>query len=286
MNPIRRAIAVVVAVFATLALVPTTTADAAGAAAPQHQAAAPQHKKAQHRKAPKPSYVALGDSYSAGSGALPPTDACLRSAAAFPILLAKLGRLDLTHAACGGATIPDVMGTQLGALNKSTDYVTVQAGGNDIGFVPVFTVCAGLDDAACMGALAQAHAYLNLNTTEGFRAHAGALYKAIRAKAPKAKLIVVGYPRLFNGTNCSTQVYYSPAEQTAMNATIDLLNKRLRQAAKSVGAKFADPTKAFKGHAWCDKKSWITPAEAQIAFHPTALGQALGLLPTVARKFL
>ena len=282
MKPMRRAIAVVVAVFATIALVPTTTATASGAASPQH-AATPQHNAApRHQKASKPSYVALGDSYSAGSGALPPTDACLRSAAAFPVLLAKLGRLELTHAACGGATMAQVASTQLAALSKSTDFVTVQAGGNDIGFVPVFAACATLADEDCWAPLAAANAYLD--TT--FVKDASALYKAIKKKAPKAKLIVVGYPRLFNGTNCSTNVYYSPTEQARMNATIDLLNTRLAQAAKKVRAAFANPTKAFKRHAWCDKASWITPPEVQIAFHPTALGQALGLLPVVARRFL
>ncbi|MFT3971582.1 MAG: SGNH/GDSL hydrolase family protein [Micropruina sp.] len=235
---------------------------------------APQHKATQR------SYVALGDSYSAGSGALPPTDQCLRSKAAFPILLAKLARLQLTHAACGGATMDDVAKTQLEALSGSTDYVTVQAGGNDIGFVPVFRACATLDDADCWTALAGAHAYLNST----FVTDASALYQAIRSEAPRAKLVVVGYPRLFNGTNCSNEVYYSPAEQAKMNATIDLLNTRLSQAAASVGAGFAKPTRSFKGHAWCDKASWITPAEAKIAFHPTALGQAFGLLPVVASK--
>ena len=205
MKPMRRAIAVVVAVFATIALVPTTTATASGAASPQHNAAS------RHQKASKPSYVALGDSYSAGSGALPPTDACLRSAAAFPVLLAKLGRLELTHAACGGATMAQVASTQLAALSKSTDFVTVQAGGNDIGFVPVFAACATLADEDCWAPLAAANAYLD--TT--FVKDAGALYKAIKKKAPKAKLIVVGYPRLFNGTNCSTNVYYSPTDRPA-----------------------------------------------------------------------
>lgn len=235
-----------------------------------------------HYRAPQRSYVALGDSYSAGSGALPPTDRCLRSPAAFPVLLAKLGRLQLTHAACGGATITTVTDTQLDALSSSTDYVTVQAGGNDIGFVPVFNACKGPADEVCLAALSVAREHLN----KTFVGEASTLYRAIRAKAPRAKLVVVGYPRLFNGTNCSKVDYYSPAEQAALNDTIDLLNTQLSRSAAMVGARFANPTRAFRGHAWCDKASWITPPEVQIAFHPTALGQALGLLPVVARQLI
>lgn len=268
MSMFRRFCAVAVT---ALALILVAAPGASAHTAPSHKA--PQHKAQR-------SYVALGDSYSAGSGALPPTDECLRSKAAFPILLAKLARLRLTHAACGGATMDDVAKKQLGALSGSTDYVTVQAGGNDIGFVPVFNACATLDDDDCWTALAGAHAYLDGD----FVADASSLYQAIRAQAPRAKLVVVGYPRLFNGTNCSNKVYYSPDEQAKMNATIDLLNIRLSQAAATVGARFANPTRVFKGHAWCDKASWITPPEVKIAFHPTALGQALGLLPVVASR--
>lgn len=238
---------------------------------------------AEHRRAPQPSYVALGDSFAAGVGAAPATDSCGRSALAYPRLIAKAARLALTTLACAGATMADVATEQLPSVSSSASYVTVQAGGNDIGFAPVFGLCAQPDnDEDCAAAVAQSTAYLNSD----FTANAGALFTAIRARAPKARVIVVGYPRLFSGKDCSPLVSYSAKEQRLMNGAIDLLNTRLAQAAGAVGARFANPTGAFLNHAWCARVPWVTGPESAAAFHPNALGQVLGYLPTVARKFL
>lgn len=236
----------------------------------------------EHHKAPKLSYVALGDSFAAGAGAAPAQDTCLSSALAYPRLIAAVARMDLTMAACAGATMATVTDIQLPALKASTDYVTVQAGGNDIEFAPVFNLCMlPQNDAVCLAKVGQETAKLNRSFVDGARE----LYLAIRAKAPNARLIVVGYPRLFNGTNCNAGVEYSPAEQQAMNAAVDLLNRRLRQAASSVGARFANPTTAFANHAWCARRSWINGPEHPVGFHPNALGQLLGYAPVVGGKF-
>ena len=267
MSMFRRACAVLVTALALILV-----------AAPGASAHAPAH-----RKAPQLSYVALGDSYAAGVGAAPATDTCGRSALAYPRLIATAARLNLTLAACTGATMADVASKQLASVGASASYVTVQAGGNDIGFTEVFGLCARPDnDADCAAAVALSKAYLNSD----FATNAGALFTAIRARAPRARVIVVGYPRLFSGKNCSTLVEYTAAEQRLMNGAIDLLNTRLAQAASAVGARFANPTGAFTNHAWCAKRSWINGPESAAAFHPNARGQLLGYAPTVGRKFL
>ena len=236
----------------------------------------------EHRRAPQRSYVALGDSFAAGVGAAPARDSCGRSALAYPRLIAKVAHLDLTLKACAGATMADVAAEQLPSVDASADFVTVQAGGNDIGFVPVFGLCARPDnDADCAAAVAQSTAYMNGD----FATNAGALFAAVRARAPQARVTVVGYPRLFSGKDCSPLVSYSGTEQRLMNGAIDLLNTRLSQAAAAVGARFANPTRAFTRHAWCARLAWITGPENAAAFHPNAFGQVLGYAPTVARTF-
>lgn len=263
---------VVAGVVMALALV-WSTAPAAGAATPSH------------RPQPRPTYLALGDSYAAGLGAGEPKDACGRTSWGYPTLLAKLARLELTLAACSGATMADVAGTQLAAVTDAADYVTVQVGGNDIGFVPVLSVCAQPDsDTACAGALAQSNGYLS----GGFSTAATALFAAVRARAPRAELVVVGYPRLFSGTNCSAAVEFSAGEEKLLNKTISVLNDRLAAAAHNAGAEFANPESAFNGHAWCSRLPWVNgPIEPVIAsFHPNLLGQALGYVPAVGRKLL
>ena len=78
------------------------------------------------------SYVALGDSYSSGTGTKDYLDdgtTCQRSALAYPSLIAAAGDLDLDLRACSGATTADVIATQLDALGSSTDRVSISVGG-------------------------------------------------------------------------------------------------------------------------------------------------------------
>ena len=87
-----------------------------------------------------PSYVALGDSYSSGTGTrsyLADGTDCLRSTYAYPSLIAAERGYGLNFRACSGAEIPDVVAAQLGALNTGTGYVSISVGGNDAGFADV-----------------------------------------------------------------------------------------------------------------------------------------------------
>lgn len=269
MSRIIRAIAALIVILTMVAL-----------GAPQASAATPLHHEAGKRDA----YVALGDSFAAGVGAAPTSNSCGRTALAYPKLIAEIGRLDLTQVACSGATMADVAANQLSALESGTDVVTVQVGGNDVGFVPVLAVCAQPDgDAQCAAAAAQSKGYLN----SGFVTNAATLFAAVRAAAPGATVIVVGYPHLFGNRDCSPLTEFTAAERALLNDTTDLLNRRLGEAARLAGAKFADPTDRFEGHAWCSRTPWINgPTSPLAAFHPNALGQVLGYLPVVGRHFI
>ncbi|WP_249138797.1 SGNH/GDSL hydrolase family protein [Phycicoccus avicenniae] len=150
-------------------------------------------------QAAAPSYVALGDSYSSGTGTRDYLDDgtdCLRSPAAYPSLVAAARGYDLNLRACSGAVVADVRAAQLPALSSSTAYVTVSVGGNDAGFADVLTECAQpgwMSD--CYGAIDDARAFIDTTLP----ARLDALYADIRARAPQARVTVVGYPRIFNG---------------------------------------------------------------------------------------
>lgn len=90
-------------------------------------------------------YVALGDSYSSGTGTgsyLSDGTSCQRSVYAYPSLIAAGKGYALDLRACSGATTADVTNVQLGALGAGTALVTITAGGNDTGFADVLTECA------------------------------------------------------------------------------------------------------------------------------------------------
>ena len=231
-----------------------------------------------------PPYVALGDSYSSGTGIgsyLDDGTSCQRSVHAYPSLLATQKGYELNFRACSGATISDVTNAQLGALSSATRYVTISVGGNDAGFADVLTECATPWWAGdCDGAVDGAQAFIN-STLPG---RLDALYAAIRAAAPSARVVVVGYPRIFNGEDCNAATWFSPEEEARLNGTADLLNSRLAGAASARGFGFADPTGAFIGHAVCDDPEWINGLSWPISesYHPNASGHASGYAPTVS----
>jgi lysophospholipase L1-like esterase len=238
-------------------------------------------------QAAAPSYVALGDSYSSGLGTRSYVDdgtGCQRSTQAYPALVAASRGYTLDFRACSGATVPDVVGTQLGALSSSTALVTISVGGNDAGFAAVLTECAQpgwMSD--CDEAIDGAQGVI----TGQLPGSLDALYAEIAARAPSAQVEVVGYPRLFMGEDCNAFTWFSPEEQSRLNATADLANSTIAAAASRAGFGFADPTSAFTGHAVCDDPEWVNGLSNPISesFHPNVAGHRDGYTPLVGGAF-
>ena len=231
-----------------------------------------------------PSYVALGDSYSSGVGTRSYLDdgtSCRRSTYAFPSLIAAARGYALNFRACSGARIPDVTNTQLGSLGSATSYVSISVGGNDAGFADVLTECAQPGWMSnCNGAIDGAQAYIN-NTLPGALS---TLYASVRSRATTAKVVVVGYPRVFMGEDCNAATWFSPAEETRLNQTADLLNARLSSAAAAKGFAFANPTSRFTGHAVCDNPEWLNGLSNPVSesYHPNRVGHSSGYTPLVS----
>jgi len=231
-----------------------------------------------------PSYVALGDSYSSGTGTrsyLADGTSCLRSVYAYPSLIASAKGYALNFRACSGAKISDVTNSQLSALTASTSYVTLSVGGNDAGFADVLTTCAQPAWLSnCNGAVDRAQAYIRTTLPAALTT----LYASIRARAPQAKVTVVGYPRIFNGEDCNLLTWFSPTEESRLNATADLLNSTTAARASAAGYSFANPTSRFVGHAVCDSPEWINGLSNPVteSYHPNKTGQASGYTPAVS----
>ncbi len=234
-------------------------------------------------QAAAPSYVALGDSYSSGTGTrdyLADGTQCLRSAYAYPSLIASAKGYALNLRACSGATVADVTSTQLSALSTATRYVSISVGGNDAGFADVLTECAQpgwMSD--CNGAVDDAQAFIRTVLPTRL----STLYSSIRTKAPNARVTVVGYPRIFDGKDCNAFTWFSPSEESRLNATADLVNAVTAQRASAAGFSFADPTSRFVGHAVCDSPEWINGLSYPVveSYHPKKTGHASGYTPTV-----
>lgn len=229
-----------------------------------------------------PLYTALGDSYSSGTGTrtyFQDGTNCQRSAQAYPVIDAQRLGATLTFAACAGARVADVQNNQLGSLNAGTNYVTVSVGGNDAGFSTVITQCALPWPYTCTSQLGNAQNFIR-STLPG---RLDGLYSAIRSRAPNARVVVVGYPRLFNGEECNPGARISPAEQSSLNQTADLLATTIGARAAAHGFRFVDVRGSFTGHAVCDDAEWINGLSNPVgeSYHPNAGGHAAGYSPAV-----
>jgi lysophospholipase L1-like esterase len=227
-------------------------------------------------------YVALGDSYSSGVGAdgyISSSGDCKRSTNAYPYLWQAAHSVSsFSFLACSGATTTDVTSGQLSTLTSATDLVSISIGGNDAGFSDVMTTCVLQSDSSCLARIATAKAYVD-STLPG---RLDTVYAAIRAKAPSAHVVVLGYPRFYQlGTTC---VGLSETKRAAINDAADQLDSALAKRAADHGFTFGDVRSAFTGHELCSGSAWLHSLNLLSigeSYHPTAAGQSGGYLPVL-----
>ena len=232
-------------------------------------------------------YVALGDSYSSGLGAggyLASSGSCERSANAYPEQwAARNSPASFVSAACSGATTASVLRGQVSALNVRTTLVSITIGGNDAGFATVMETCVLSSSRSCLKAVAKAERFIaaslpgRLNRT----------LATIRADAPNARVVVIGYPELYDLSKSGSCLGLSAADRTALDRGADALDRALSAAAARHGDVFADVRGTFAGHEICDSAGWLNAIDIfalSSSYHPTASGQDLGYLPAFAAR--
>lgn len=227
-------------------------------------------------------YVALGDSFSSGTGTRSYYDSgCQRSNYSFAkIIDSERSNTDVNLAACSGAKTGDVLNNQLSGLNSGTDWVTITIGGNDAGFGRVITECAKPWWAAnCDREIDNAQSYIK-NTLP---AQLDSVYSAIDQRAPSATVIVLSYPRLFMGEDCNAGTYFSGSEMTRLNQTADLLRDRTFARASAAGFLTRDAIPPFVGHAVCSSTEWVNGLSNPLgeSYHPNRTGHRSGYVPLV-----
>lgn len=279
------------------AAVLATTVLALGAAAPA--TASP--------STPHVDYVALGDSYTAGTGAnfgigaFPWTFPCIQTPGGYVDAVNSQPGVELAaNGACHGAllntvaqpgNVPSVSDqisflTATGKLTASTELVSLTAGANDISVNTVLFQCSTATEAACQAAVVGA-----VKAMPGVAANLVRSLKAIRGAAPNARIVVLGYPRLFDpvgGTPIAP-----PANQALANKGTALLNATLAasvltaRAVYRVNTQYVDVTARFSGHAANNFAApWIVFSTVPVLdpfgnpipdprnFHPNAFGHA------------
>lgn len=209
-------------------------------------------------------YAALGDSYAAGVGGGAPLDACLRTTNSYASIIAdEPGTVHAALLGCAGASTATVAATQLAGLDHRTKLVTLTVGANDLGLDAVTAACLGGPVELCLAAIQAAQANLG-----PLAVNLAATLAAIDAAAPKATVVVTGYPLLVN----------APADevQALVNAGVAALNDVIEATVAAAGPGFVyiDVEAAFAGHGLGSADPWLVAPPALDAFHPNVAGYA------------
>lgn len=176
-------------------------------------------------------------------------------------------------AACSGADTGDVLASQTGAVTANTDLVTISIGGNDVGFVDVMTDCNLGSDSACVARNDEARTF-----ARNLPGLLDGVYSQIRNRAPDARVIVMGYPRIYE-LNGDRNAGLSEAKRAAINGSSDVLAEVISGRAGAAGFTFVDGRSAFGGHEICaDADRWLHSLTFPIdeSCHPNAAGQRDG----------
>lgn len=230
-------------------------------------------------------YVAIGDSFTA-TGLPTATGACRRSSQNYPHLVAR-DRPDvvLTDVSCGGADTGDVwepqdvagrpQEPQLDAVSEDTDLVTVSLGGNDFDvYVRSVYHCVQLATTDPDGDPCRTRNAGRVEARmEPIRRNLTRVLAAVAERAPEARVLLVGYPRLLPDDGaCPRRVPVAAGDVAYVREMQALLVAAQERAAEEAGAGYVDVYAASAGHDVCSDEPWVNDVtdgpEGAYAFHP------------------
>jgi hypothetical protein len=223
-------------------------------------------------------YVGLGDSYAAGPLIpLPvPPFGCLKSDRNYPHLAAPRIGLPLRDVTCSGAQTDDMFAPQnvepdgpnppqLDGLDAGTAVVSLNIGGNDIGFAEIAESCISVNpfgspcrDRYTAGGVDQISARIDETAPK-----VDAVLDAIRSRAPEARVFLLNYAAIFpeTGFGCWPQMPVAFGDVPYLRAKQRELNAMLAEQALANGVALVDWYAASIGHDACRSPlvRWVEP---------------------------
>lgn len=254
------------------------------------------------------SYVAMGDSFTSGPlipNQLPDPLGCWRSDHNYPHLVAQARGFSLRDRSCSGASTTDLSSSQavlggpnppqLDALDGDVDTVSMQIGGNDLGFYELLLRCAAVLPLGtpCQDTYVRGGADELSRRIAATRPKVAAALAEARRRSPRARLFVVGYPAILPEVQpgCWPVMPVAPGDVPYLRDKQKELNAMLATQAAAAGATFVDTYGPSIGHDACQRPGtrWVEPLiplAPAAPVHPNALGMrsmADALLAALAR---
>ncbi|MCQ8242433.1 SGNH/GDSL hydrolase family protein [Rhizosaccharibacter radicis] len=236
-------------------------------------------------------YVSMGSSYAAGPGVGlpdPGSGGCQRSWSNFARLVAASNRLDLVDVACSGATTRNILeegqhgfAPQIEAVTPGTRLVTILIGGNDVAYIPNLLALSCLDGGGtdCGPVVSDAEVDRRFALLpDALRAVIG----AVRARAPGAQIVLVGYlPSVpATGAGICAAVPLSLADAARIRSVAERLARVIGGVADAAGVPVVRASLIGTGHDACSIRPFVAGAHpprhpgwaAPVAYHPDQAG--------------
>ncbi|GBE64121.1 hydrolase [Mycobacterium sp. MFM001] len=237
----------------------------------------------------------MGDSAAAAPGvpdAAPPLG-CDKSTNDYPSVLARrISPASFTDVTCSGATTDDITSRaqqtargpvprQLDAVGTDTTLITITIGGNDVGL-------AG-DAAHCRAASLESPPCVDRFVTDGVDSISaainaqvpvwGAMIDDVRAKAPAARIVLVGYLSYIRPGGCFPDEPVLPKDANYFESKINELDDQQKQLATAKGIDYFDTRPLSVGHDMCappDQRyvEGYVAVNPAAPLHPNAMGAA------------
>jgi lysophospholipase L1-like esterase len=240
-------------------------------------------------------YVALGDSVAAAPGVPDPARpvGCRKSTNDYPSVLARrLAATKFTDVTCSGATTEDIadraqqtkngmIERQIDAVRATTDLITITIGANDVGLAADAEGCEvkSPNRAPCTNDFVVGNVdHISAAIDEHVWGWS-MLIEQVRAKAPHARIIFVGYGILVRPGGCFPEQPVLPHDSDYLQARINELDDRQRQLAADKGIEYFDTRPMWQGHDICAPPSdrYVEGYGVKgpaVPLHPTASGAA------------
>jgi lysophospholipase L1-like esterase len=253
------------------------------------------------------SYVALGDSYAAGP-VIPlqiKPYGCLKSDHNYAHLaVPSLDPLALRDPSCSGAETDDMTQQQgvspgpnppqFDSLEPATKLVTLQIGGNDIGFSGIAEDCFNTspDGPPCRDKFVHDGRDEVSDRIAETAPKVATVIQGIHERSPDARVLVLNYPAIFpdSGPGCWPTLPVSNEDVVWLRDKEKELNQMLADQAAANGATLVDWYRASIGHDACKLPviRWVepfVPASPAAPVHPNLIGmQAAAQLVAAAGR--
>lgn len=222
-----------------------------------------------------------------------PPPGCAKSTNDYPSVLARrIAPAGFTDVTCSGATTEDItklaqqtsggaVPPQMDSVRSDTTLITITIGGNDVGLAADAAQCraASLSAPPCVdkfvgGGVDRVSAAITAQLPVW-----GSMIDAVRAKAPAARIIWVGYLTYLRPGGCYPEQPVLPQDATYFESKINELDDRQKQLAVDKGIDYFDTRPLSVGHDMCappDQRyvEGFVAVNPGAPLHPNARGAA------------